>query len=291
VKGFAAALVLMVAAFSQASSNASFILASGRRVTKRAANPLGTVPVLMYHRTGDKEASMIRSRAHFRGDLNRLYALGFRPVTLAEYASNRMKLPPGASPVVFTFDDSHPDQFRILPDGTIDPQCFVGMWLSFAKKHPDFPLKATFFVLPNGPFGQKKLAQKKIKMLLDWGCEIGSHAFSHHSLGKMKDREVMNELAASTNMIRGLGGDPESVAPPYGIYPDNRKLVKNFTLNNRNYSFKYAVLSGSEPNPAPTAKSFNPYRIFRIQAYEGIEGITFWLNRYDHKRRDPYVFP
>ena len=283
-----------LAVTSQASGTASLIIATSKaplRVTKRAANLAGTVPVIMYHRTGDKEANMIRSRDNFRKDLNRLYSMGFRPVTLAEYASNSMKLPPGASPVVLTFDDSHPDQFRFLPDGSIDPNCFVGMWLTFAKKHPDFPVKGTFFVLPNGPFGQKSQAQKKVKMLMDWGSEIGSHAFSHKSLGKMQDREVMNELAASINMIRGLGSDVESVAPPYGIYPTNMDLVKSFALNNRKYSFKYAVLAGSEPNPPPTAANFNPYRIFRVQAYDGLEGITFWLNRYDQKKRQPYVFP
>ena len=193
------AIFAIASAASTALPNAAFFIAAGRtpaRVSDRKADPTGTVPVLMYHRLGDKEASMVRTRANFKNDLNRLYALGFRPVTLAEYASNHMKLAPGASPVVLSFDDSHPDQFRLLEDGTVDPQCFVGIWLSFAKKHPDFPVRATFFVLPNGPFGQKKLAQKKMKMLLDWGCEIGSHALSHKSLTKLTDREVMNEFAA-----------------------------------------------------------------------------------------------
>lgn len=280
------------------ASGASFVIEAGKakagtvkRVTNRPGNTLGTVPIIMYHRFGDKEENMIRARKNFKNDLKRLHKLGFRPVTLEEFASDRMNMPPGASPVVMTFDDSHPDQFRYLPDGSIDPNCAVGMWLSFAKKNPDFPVKATFFILPNGPFGSKAQGQKKIDTLLSWGCEIGSHAWSHKPLTRFDDHEVMNELAASVEYCRKLGVEPRSFAPPYGIYPKNLALAKEFVRNGHTYKFHYAVLAGSEPNVPPDHSGFNRHRMFRIQAYEGFSGITFWLNRYEHGKKSPYVEP
>jgi len=53
--------------------------------------------------------------------------------------------------VVLTFDDSSPGQFRYLAQNgstSVDPDCAVGILEAFARRHPDFGLAATFFVLP-----------------------------------------------------------------------------------------------------------------------------------------------
>lgn len=262
-----------------------------KRVTKRKGNRLGSVLVLMYHRTGPDEKYMVRSHKNFKADLERLYRLGYRPVTLADYSLNRMQLPRGASPVVITFDDSHPTQFALKPDGSIDPDSMVGIWYDFARKHPDFPIKATFFVLPNGPFGQKKIAGTKLDMLKRWGCEVGSHTMTHRLLGKLSDVEVKKELGDSYLYVQQLGFEPTSLALPYGGLPANRELTKSFSYGGSNYSYLNVCLAGASPAPSPLSKRFNRTRIPRVQGYDGVYGINYWLNEHKKHPNRPYVQP
>lgn len=261
------------------------------RVTNRPGNRLGTVLVLMYHRTGPDEKYMVRSQRHFRADLERLYRLGYRPVTLAEYCSNSMQLPRGASPVVLTFDDADPSQFSIRPDGTIDPGCMVGIWRAFAQKHPDFPVKGTFFVLPNGPWGQKKLAAKKLAMLREWGSEVGSHTVNHLNLSKLTDEQVQSEFGRSYEYVATQGFEPTSMALPFGILPKNRDLVESFRYNGKTHRYWNVVLAGAAPARSPMDPKFDRYRIQRVQAYDGILGITYWLNYNKAHPGSPYVQP
>lgn len=275
----------------QSNSVTQRIGAKETRVTNRKGNRQGSVLVVMYHRTGPEEKYMVRSHKKFRDDLERLYRLGYRPVTLAEYSQNKMRLPRGASPVVITFDDSHPTQFALKPDGSIDPNSMVGIWYSFAKKHKDFPIKATFFVLPNGPFGQKHMAGTKLDMLKRWGCEVGSHTMSHRWLNKISDDEVRKELGDSYLYVQKLGFEPTSLALPYGGLPKNREFTKEFKYEQSTYSYLNVCLAGSTPAPSPLAKKFNRTRIPRVQAYDGEYGINFWLNEYKKFPSKPYVQP
>lgn len=262
-----------------------------KRVTDREPNREGDVLVLMYHRTGKDESSMVRSYDNFKKDLLRLWKMGFRPVTLEEYVTNTMPLDHGASPVVFTFDDSHPSQLTLLKDGSIDPNCFVGMWKAFADEHPDFPVKATFFILPNGPFGQRSLHEKKMAILRDYGCEIGSHTMTHTALNKLDDDQVKHELADSYTFINKLGFTARSFATPYGVAPVHRSLLESFELNGVKYGYDNICLAGAGPAPSPLSKDFDRARIPRIKAYPGELGVTYWLNRVSNDKLDVYVQP
>ncbi len=262
-----------------------------KRVTKRPGNTMGTVQVLMYHRLGDKESHMVRSRENFRRDLARLYKLGYRPVTLREFATNRMSLQQGASPVVITFDDSWPDQLRILKDGTVDPHCFVGEWLAFSKTRPDFPVKATFFALKNGPFGQKGLGRQKIKMLQGWGSEVASHTISHVDLSKASAQTIKEEVGESVLWLESMGAKVTSFAPPYGAFPKSRLLKDGFVYKGRKISFSAVVAAGAGPAPAPTDKKFRHSVIPRIKAYEGSRGVHWWLDKAVAGKLDVFVQP
>ncbi len=262
-----------------------------KRVTQRPGNTMGAVPVLMYHRLGDKESHMVRSRENFRRDLARLYKLGFRPVTLKEYATNTMSLQPGASPVVITFDDSWPDQLRLLKDGSVDPHCFVGEWLSFNKTRPDFPVKATFFALKNGPFGQKGLGRRKIKMLQDWGSEIASHTISHVDLSKSTDQTIREEVGESVLWLESMGAKVTSFAPPYGAFPRSSHLKSGFNYKGRRFVFSAVAAAGAGPARSPQDRKFRPKLIPRIKAYEGSRGVHWWLDKAVAKKLDVYVQP
>ena len=261
------------------------------RVTDRAPNRAGKVLVLMYHKVGEKESNMVRSIQNFKNDLLRMYNMGFRPVTLQEYVTNTMVLPAGASPVVITFDDSHPSQFTYLKDGSIDPNCAVGIWLEFAKKHEDFPVKGTFFILPNGPFGQTKLRTQKLAFLASRGSEIGSHTMTHTALNKLTDDEVRKELGESYDYIKRIGFTARSIATPYGIAPKNRSLLERFEWNNQRYGYDNICLAGAGPAPSPLSKQLDRARIPRIKSYDGTLGVTYWLNRISNEVVEPYVQP
>jgi len=262
------------------------------RVSNRPGNLDGSVLIVEYHKIAKEEARWDRSINRYKSDLQRLYKSGFRPVTLGEYLDNKMDLPPGASPVVFTWDDSHPSQFKLREDGTLDPDCGLGIWEGFTKEHPDFPIKATFFILPDsGPWGQPKLADKKFEMLKAWGCEVASHTITHRQLSKISESEVKSELSKAIDYIQSKGFTCRSIALPYGISPKNKALLKSFTLNGKTYSHEAALLVGSNPAPAPGSLKRDPMRLPRIQSIEGDFGLTYWLDRIDKGQVKRFVQP
>lgn len=267
------------------------IVSNGKRVTNRKANKKGSVLVLEYHRFSDKESRWVRTFARFQRDLDRLYRMGYRPVTISEYVENRMVLPPGASPVIMTFDDSHYSQFMLMKDGSINPKTAVGVWAKWAKTHPGFPIKATWYVLPTQQWGQRTLMKKKVAMLRSWGSEIGSHTLTHRALSKLSNDDVKRELAGSIEWLRGIGVEPRSLAYPYGLEPKTFALVRGFEWKGKSFGYQSAVSAAGPPAPPPTSKKLDFYRIPRIQGIDGPLGITYWLNRISAGKSPPYVSP
>lgn len=261
------------------------------RVTNRPANVNGRVPIIMYHAIGDKEKYMVRSYSNFRNDLNRLYKMGFRPVTLAEYVDGKFNIPPGASPVVLTFDDSRESQFRVKKDGSPAPNSFVGVWQEFERTHPDFPVKGTFFILPNGPFGKKSTGKAKVKALLAWGCEIASHTYNHKFLNTLTDQEVMRELAVSKDWLTSIGANPRTMALPYGVNPKNRSLLEGFKYRGKFYKYDAVCLAGDTPARSPHDPKVNFLRLPRIEASPAGDGLDSWLDRIESNKVKPYVVP
>lgn len=262
------------------------------RVTDRPGNEKGSVLILEYHHVKQGKGDMFRAPEQFAKDLERLYMMGFRPVTVSEYLADDMTLAPGASPVVMTFDDSNPSQFQIREDGSVDPKCAVGMWMAFAEKHPDFPVKGTFYVLPDVMWGQSKLVAKKVAMLREWGSELGSHTVSHPQLKRLSDEQVKQELAGAIDALEKYGERlPVSVALPFGISPKNKDLLKGFEYRGKRYAMKAAMLVGANPAPAPGDAKLNRYRIPRIQAYPGEAGSDYWLGLAEKGKLKVYVMP
>ena len=261
-------------------------------VTDRKANTNGKVFVVMYHHIREGSNAMFRSASKFRQDLENLYKMGFRPVTISEYVGNRMKLAPGASPVVMTFDDAHPNQFTIKSDGTIDPNCAVGIWAEFAKTHPDFPVKGTFYTLPV-LWGQHKLIQKKIDMLRSWGSEIGNHTYNHKFLSKLSDDQVKSEIAKMNDLLVSYGIPPNMpFCPPYGEYPKNRSLVKMFKYNGKIYQHSSACMAWDSPAASPNdTKNFSRYKFERLHGNSKPMGIDWWLEKVKNGKVQLYVAP
>lgn len=258
---------------------------------KLTPNEIGVIPILEYHDIGPAEKYMVRSAANFRHDLERLYEEGYRPISMKEYLDNRIALPSGFAPVLLTFDDARKSQFNYLPDGKIDPECAIGILQDFHARHPDFAVRATFFVLPNSGFGQPKVAAQKMQALLDMGCEIGNHTVTHPFLSRLSDERVQQEVATCQEKIEKLAPNAhvETLAFPGGHTPRNHALILHGSYKGHTYTNRAGFLSSSDPAPSPVALRLDWHRIERVLGAEGELGITFWMDRLERKPQMRYV--
>jgi hypothetical protein len=253
-------------------------------------NELGRIPVLEYHLIGDKEARWERERGQFRKDLELLYARGYRPVTASEMFDKKMDLPKGLSPVVFTFDDASPGQFRYIERNgqlEIDPGSAVGIWLDFAKQHPDWKNKAVWCMLSGAEagrsfFGDKGIEgqktewrHKKVKFLADQGFELCNHTLWHAQLVKYPDAFVQEQIARLQLAVDSAvpGYKIRTFALPLGIWPKNKALASQGSWKDpksgKVTSYKHDVVlevSGG-PNVSPHDPTFKGNSVDRVQVY------------------------
>lgn len=220
-------------------------------------------PVLEYHLIGRPEGRWRRTPENFKSDLEWLYANGYYPFNLRDVLDGFRGLPPGKKPVILTFDDSSTGQFRYLSDGKIDPDCAVGIIRAFHEKYPqEWPLRATFFVLietsdpDHNLFGQPELAAKKLRQLVRWGMEIGTHTYSHDRLDKLSEAAARRSLdRARKTLTKFVTQEIVSLSLPQGKRPKNPEVISRFRL--------IAEVAGGM-NPA----KFDPLHIKRIQTIE-----------------------
>jgi peptidoglycan/xylan/chitin deacetylase (PgdA/CDA1 family) len=248
------------------------------------ANELGWVLVLEYHLIEEPEDRWSRTPANFRADVERLIAEGYYPINLIDLALGNIDVPAGKGPVVLTFDDSSSGQFRMLPDGTVDPNCAVGILLDEAQKHPqDWRLRATFFVLLDVDlpdrvlFGQPEFAEKKLQDLVAWGMEVGSHTVSHFRLDQGTPDEVRWQLATSESRIEALvpGYEVSSLSVPLGMYPEDMALIYAGDWQDLHYDFQAATQVAGGASPSPWSINFDRYHIRRTQGIQ--DELDYWL--------------
>ena len=235
------------------------------------ANELGQVPILMYHKIGND----VVPPARLRDDIARLKAAGFYPTTIRELADGSMDIPAGKSPVVLTFDDSSPTHYKILPDGSIDPDCAVAI-MREAAAAGDWAPKASFFPLlyldtsANILFGQPEYAQKKLQDLVSWGFEIGSHTVDHLNLATSSPGHITEELAESQARLEELiGGGYQiyTLNPPYGEFPDDPSLLASGESAGVSYQYKACLRAAGGYGYSPFSTKFDPMDMPRVTAY------------------------
>ena len=134
-------------------------------------NELGRIPVFVYHHIDTKESRWGRSIVNFQSDLEWLYNNNYQLFSLEDFLDNHFDLPYGKKPVIFTFDDGLISQVNYLPDGSIDPNCAIGLMDAFYAKHPDFGRAATetslSLVLPPKSSTTRNLWRKKSQAFLE----------------------------------------------------------------------------------------------------------------------------
>ena len=260
-------------------------------MAKIQPNEIGDIPVLEYHDIGNFKPPMGRSIARFRKDLERLYNDNYRPIKMKDFLDNPISLPPGKSPVILTFDDARESQFKYRSDGTIDPNCAIGIMEAFAKKHPDFPPIATFFVLPDNAFNQKATKVKKYKYLLKIGSEIANHTVTHRKFHRLSENEIKKEIALCTAKVqKDVPECPmETLALPGGHEPKNKSLLPEGKFQNWKYKNRAVFLAGWSPTPPPISKNYHPMRLERILCVESDMGFTYWMDKLKIEKGRKYV--
>ena len=267
---------------------AALALPAAAQAPARAPRLDGKVPILEYHLIGGTDGRWSRSVASFKADLELLYARGYRPVTVGELLDRQLDIPAGTSPVVFTFDDASPGQFRYVErDGTleVDPGSAVGIWLAFAQRHPDWRRKATFCLLPaaaaghaffgdRGVDGQKtEWRLRKVRFLAEQGFELCDHTLWHAQLDKYDDAVVQEQIARGAMAIDSAvpGYRVRTFALPLGLWPKNRALAREGAWREPRsgrlvkYAFEAILEVSGHPSPGPFSAGWNPLSLNRQQ--------------------------
>ncbi|HKV49791.1 MAG TPA: polysaccharide deacetylase family protein [Gemmatimonadaceae bacterium] len=267
------------------------------------ANELGRIPILEYHVIGDSDARWTVERGHFKRQLELLYERGYRPITVAELVDRKISLPAGMSPVVFTFDDASPSQFRYIDNnGTleVDPNSAIGIWLEFHRTHPDWANKATFCMLPGAAaghafFGERGIEgqetawrHRKVRFLADQGFELCDHTLWHANLAKYSDEVVQEQIARGALAIDSAvpGYKVRTFALPLGIWPKNQELAHAGSWRDPHtgrvitYRFDAILEVTGGPARSPFDPKFDPLRLPRIEVYgDALERLLDQLDR------------
>ncbi len=260
-------------------------------------NELGRVMILEYHKIDYPEERWTRTPENFRRDLETLYARGYRLLALNDLLDGRITLPAGTTPVVLTFDDSSPGQFRYLQrngDLEIDPKSGIGVLESFIRERPDFGRAATFYVLPgasrpNRLFNQPEHEGRKLRYLASQGYEIGNHTLWHANLGKYDENVVRAQVAEAQVWIQRHVPDyrPRTLALPHGVYPRDPRWVLSGTAKGASYKHDAILMVAGGPAPSPFSRAFDPTRLPRIQAVE--RDLVTWLAYFEQNAGERFV--
>ena len=246
---------------------------TAERAQAIGANEMGQVLVLMYHHFDTEESEWTRTPENFRNDIALLKDEGYFPINVRDLASGNIDIPAGKSPVLITFDDSSPGQYRILDDGTLDPDCAVGI-MQAAVEEGGWASRATFFcLLEVSPkervlWGQPDLKQGKLVDLVDWGYEVGSHTVTHLNLSDASVAEATKQLAISQDTLEELiggGYQVTSIAIPYGEYPADVSILTSGKYEDITYGYTAAVSIAARVSASPFSTEFDPLHIPRIR--------------------------
>jgi hypothetical protein len=276
---------------------AALILASFAAAEPPAANELGRVMILEYHKIDYPEERWTRTPENFRRDLEALYARGYRLQSLNGLIERRITVPAGTTPVVLTFDDSSAGQFRYIDrNGTleIDPKSGVGVLEAFIRERPDFGRAATFFVLPgakppNDLFNQKEYQGRKLRWLVEQGYELGNHTLWHANLGKYDESIVRAQLADAQVWVQRHVPDYRfrTLALPHGVYPRDVSWALNGAAKGSSYHHEAILMVAGGAAVSPFARTFDPLHLPRVQAVES--DLKFWLTHFERNPDDRYV--
>ncbi len=259
---------------------------NGEALLASNVNESGEVMVIMYHNLGEKNTDYARTVESFKADLERLYNMGFRTISMQDYIDGHYDVPLGKTPVVLTFDDGHQSNFNFLDDGSIDPNCVVGILNAFYEEHPDFGKHAIFYLNGGDPFGQSDLIDQKLSYLLENGYEIGNHTTNHAHLNEADAALIQKEIGGNANAFHALNENivMNSLALPYGQRPEDeylRSLIESGSYEGQTYENKVILLVGWRPHWPLYNTGVSHTAVNRVQSGDAEYQLTWWLDNYE----------
>lgn len=262
-------------------------------------NESGKIIIAMYHKFSEKETDeYCRSFENFRKDLEYLYALGYRTVSLTDYLENDMKVPVGCTPIVLTFDDGTSGQFNLIKSGdnyVANPNSAVGIMEAFYKEHPDFGLNGTFYINGTAIFSGEGTVKERLEYLIREGFEIGNHTYTHVNFKKASIETIQKEIGAVNNMVKELiGYEMNSLALPYGIgSKEYKEYIQKGSYDSIEYENKIILLVGAEPAPSPSSEKRNLLSLPRVRARGGNKEVVcdlyYWLDKMEQNPTMKYI--
>ena len=252
-------------------------------------NETGEIMVVMYHSLGEKNSAYIRTIDSFKADLERLYQMGFRTLSLNDYVNNNITTPAGYTPVVLTFDDGHSSNFTIIEENgelVPDPNSVVGILEAFNEAYPDFGVEATFFLNGGTPFKQKEYMEYKLNYIVEHGMDLGNHSTGHEHLGDLNATQLQKTLGGNIQAIEAIVPNytVNTLALPFGERPKDDYLDSLVTAGEYDgilYKHDAVLKVGWKPEVAAVHKNFNFERINRVQSGDGEYQMTFYLDNYE----------
>ncbi|MBA2248073.1 MAG: polysaccharide deacetylase family protein [Chloroflexia bacterium] len=265
-------------------------------------NELGVIPVLQYHVFVTDETKMdafTTTIDRFTAQLQWLYDHNFFLISMESFIANEIAAPPGKHPIVFTFDDSSPGQFRFIEGegGALvpDPLSAIGALEDFIALHPDFGRGGFFAVLPSNCFAmpaepdQMPYCDQKLAWLAERGYEVGNHTVGHQDLRDVTDDVFAREVGDAAFWVRDHVPAPGSLSDvmvmPYGNYPDKethqeqRRMMRDgFQYEGQRIRIRAAFMVGAEPSIAPSSTLWDPLFISRIQTSD--EVLDHWFEAF-----------
>lgn len=258
----------------------------------RQPNEMGRIPIVEWHQVVDTDGTYKVSRERFKAELTELHARGYVPISLADLLDRRIDIPAGKSPVLFTFDDASPGQFRYRERNgalVIDPTSAVGILLDFIKTHPDWKPRGLFCVLPAAEAGHAFFGDKgidgqltawrfpKLQFLAAQGFELCNHTLWHAKLSKYSDAVVQEQLARGAMAIDSAvpGHKVRGMALPYGLWPKNRALAFSGSWYDKkgkrtvSYAHEAVFEVAGGPARSPHDPKFNPRSLPRVPLQGG----------------------
>jgi hypothetical protein len=259
-------------------------------------NELGQILVVMHHQIrADRVGDYDQTPNEFRTELEQLWKRGYRPASVGDLLDGRFELPEGTSPVVMTFDDATKEQLALDAAEQPKPDTAVGIMLAFARTHPGFTPRGTFYV-NRDPFAVAD-GGRLLRWLDDHGFELGDHTFDHLPLRTLPDDEVRRQVALGAGVIENAipGYRIRSLALPLGSMPRNPRLAQRGTWQGHEYGPFAVMLVGANPAPSPYSRSFDVTAIPRVRTshlpYTGAEDFAYgyWLRELDRNPGSRYV--
>lgn len=258
----------------------------------RPPNEMGRFPILEWHQVGDVDGTYKVSRERFLAELEELYRRDYQPVNLSEILDRTLSLPRGKTPVLFTFDDASPSQFRYVEKNgqlVVDPTSAVGILLEFIRTHPSWKPKGLFCMLPAAAAGHAFFGEKgidgqqsawrfrKVQFLVQQGFELCNHTLWHAKLNKYSDAVVQEQFARGAMAIDSAvpGYRVRGMALPYGLWPKNRALTLSGSWydprSKRTVTYRHEAVFQVAGGPArsPFDPQFNPKSLPRVPLQGG----------------------